>query len=98
MKQKRDENGKFVKMYPSREEYEAKIAKLEKDIDTLASKGQEAKNEAAFWKQEYGVIKKAYEESDGKVIDLEVVKAWFLKNCGPILRWRYYKAVEEETL
>ena len=43
MKQKRDENGKFVKMYPSREEYESKIAKLEKEIDMLATKGQESK-------------------------------------------------------
>jgi hypothetical protein len=98
MKQKRDANGKFVKMYLSREEYVAKIAELEKTVDNLASQAQEAKNEAAFWKQEYGVMKKAYEESDDKVLDLEIVKAWFLKNCGPILRWRYYKAVEEEAL
>lgn len=98
MKQKRDENGKFVKMYPSREEYESKIAKLEKDIDMLATKAQESKNEAAFWRQEYGIMKKAYEEADNKVLDLEIVKAWFLKHCGPILRWRFYKAVEEEEL
>jgi hypothetical protein len=98
MKQKRDENGKFVKMYPTREEYVAKIAELEKSVDNLASQAQEAKNEAAFWKQEYGVMKKAYEEADDKVLDLEIVKAWFLKSCGPILRWRFYKAVEEEEL
>lgn len=98
MKQKRDANGKFVKMYPTREEYEARILYLEKTVDRLACQVQEAKNESAFWKQEYGVMKKSYEEADDKALDLEIVKAWFLKNCGPILRWRYYKAVEEEAL
>jgi hypothetical protein len=98
MKQKRDANGKFVKMYPTREEYEAKIAELEKTLDKMATESQNTKNEAAFWKQEYSAMKKSYEEADDKALDLEIVKAWFLKNCGPILRWRYYKAVEEEAL
>lgn len=98
MKQKRDANGKFVKMYLTREEYEAKIAELDSSINKLAHEAQEAKNEASFWRQEYSVMKKSYEEADDKAFDLEIVKAWFLKNCGPILRWRYYKAVEEEAL
>lgn len=98
MKQERDANGKFVKMYPTREEYEARIIYLEKTVDRLSCQVQEAKNESALWKQEYGVMKKSYEEADDKALDLEIVKAWFLKNCGPILRWRYYKAVEEEAL
>lgn len=94
MKQKRDENGKFVKMYPTREEYEAKIAKLEETINKLEHHAQESKNEAAFWRQEYGGIKRWNDELEDKVTSLEIVKFWFLKNCGPILRWRYYKAVE----
>ena len=32
MKQKRDAQGRFVKVYPTREEYEAKIAKLETEL------------------------------------------------------------------
>jgi hypothetical protein len=32
MKQKRDAQGRFVKMYPTREEYEAKIAELETEL------------------------------------------------------------------
>ena len=98
MKQKRDENGKFVKMYPTREEYEAKIAKLEETVDGLAHQCQEAKNDAAFWKQEYVEIKRVHDEMEDKVTNLEIVKFWFLKHCGPILRWRFYKAVEGEEL
>lgn len=98
MKQKRDENGKFVKMYPSREEYESKIAKLEETVDGLAHQCQEAKNEAAFLKQEYSEMKRVHDEMEDKVTSLEIVKFWFLKHCGPILRWRFYKAVEGEAL
>lgn len=98
MKRKRDANGKFVKMYPTREEYESKIAKLEETINKLAHDAQESKNEASFWRQEYGGMKRVHDELEDKVTSLEIVKFWFLKHCGPILRWRFYKAVEEESL
>ena len=32
MEEKRDAQGRFVKMYPTREEYEAKIAELETEL------------------------------------------------------------------
>jgi hypothetical protein len=85
-------------MYPTREEYEAKIAKLEETVDGLAHQCQEAKNESAFWKQEYSEMKRVHDEMEDKVTSLEIVKFWFLKHCGPILRWRYYKAVDNEEI
>lgn len=98
MKQKRDANGKFVKMYPSREEYEAKIAELDSTINKLAHEAQEAKNDASFWRQEYGGMKRVHDELEDKVTSLEIVKFWFLKHCGFLLRWRYYKAVNKGEL
>lgn len=98
MKQKRDENGKFVKMYPTREEYEAKIALLAAELDDREQSLVKVDNELKFWKQEYSVMKKVHDELEDKVTSLEIVKFWFLKHCGPILRWRFYKAVEEEEL
>lgn len=98
MKQKRDENGKFVKMYPSREEYESKIAKLEKEIDMLATKGQESKNEAAFWRQEYTAKQNELKEQQEMLCTSELHRFWFLKHCGFLLRWRYDKAVEKGEL
>lgn len=98
MKQKRDENGKFVKMYPSREEYESKIAKLEKEIDMLATKGQESKNEAAFWRQEYTAKQNELKEQQEKLCTSELHRFWFLKHCGFFLRRKYYKAVNNGEL
>jgi hypothetical protein len=98
MKQKRDANGKFVKMYLTREEYDAKVAELEKDVNRLALVAQDAKNQTSFWRQEYNEIKRISEEQRMEITDLQLVKFWFLKHCGPILRWRFYKAVEEEAL
>ena len=98
MKQKRDANGKFVKMYPTREEYESKIAKLEKDIDMLATKWQEAKNEAAFWEQEYNTKQNELKEQQEMLCASELHRLWFLKHCGFFLRRKYYKAVNNEEL
>lgn len=92
MKQKRDANGKFVKMYLTREEYEKKVVELENRVNTLAREAQDSKNESSFWKQEYGQLKHQNEELQEMVTSLEIVKYWFLKHCGPILRCRFYKA------
>ena len=56
MKQKRDENGKFVKMYPSREEYESKIAKpiIRKEPYDNSEEAYHARVRALF-KKIYGV-------------------------------------------
>lgn len=93
MKQKRDANGKFVKMYPTREEYEAKIATLEKAFNKLSHEGQEAKNEAAFWKQEYTAKQNELQEVQEMLTTSETQRFWFLKHCGFFLRKKYYKAV-----
>lgn len=98
MKQKRDENGKFVKMYPTREEYESKIAKLEETINKLAHDAQESKNEAAFWKQEYTAKQRELKELQEMLCTSELHRFWFLKHCGFILRWRYDKAVNKGEL
>jgi hypothetical protein len=98
MKQKRDANGKFVKMYPSREEYEAKIAKLEEKVDKLALEGQEAKNEASFWRQEYNAKQYELKEQQQMLCTSELHRFWLIKHCGFILRWRYDKAVEKGEL
>ena len=98
MKRKRDENGKFVKMYPTREEYEAKIVKLEKDIDVLAIKGQEAKNEAAFWRQEYNAKQNELKEQQEMLCASETHRFWFLEHCGFFLRRKYYNAVNNGEL
>jgi chromosome segregation ATPase len=98
MKQKRDANGKFVKMYPTREEYEAKVKTLRAELDDREKSLVIADNELKFWKQEFGELKRTNERLQESVTSLEVVKYWFLKHCGPILRWRYNKAVEEEKL
>lgn len=98
MKQKRDKNGKFVKMYPTREEYIAKIAMLEDTVDSLAHQCQEAKNDAAFWRQEYNAKQNELKEQQEMLCTSELHRFWFLKHCGFILRWRYYKAVDSGEL
>lgn len=98
MKQKRDEHGKFVKMYPSREEYESKIAELQKSVDRLACQVQESKNESAFWKQEYNTKQNELKEQQEMLCTSELHRFWFLKHCGFILRWRYYNAVNKGEL
>ena len=88
MKQKRDKNGKFVKMYPTREEYIAKIAMLEDTVDSLAHQCQEAQNDAAFWRQEYNAKQNELKEQQEMLCTSELHRFWFLKHCGFILRWR----------
>jgi chromosome segregation ATPase len=98
MKQKRDENGKFVKMYPSREEYEAKIKTLRAELEDREKSLEKVNNELKFWKQEFGELKRTNEKLQESVTSLEVVKYWFLKHCGFFLRKKYYRAVEKDEL
>lgn len=98
MEQKRDANGKFVKMYPSREEYEAKIKALRAELEDREKSLARADNELKFWKQEFGELKRTNERLQESVTNLEVIKYWFLKHCGFFLRKKYYRAVENGEL
>lgn len=98
MKQKRDKNGKFVKMYPTREEYIAKIAMLEDTVDSLAHQCQEAKNECAFWMQEHAVVAEQNRKLNKDLVRQHNIRGWFLNHAGPILRWRYFRAVNNKEL
>ena len=51
MKQKRDAKGRFVKMHLTREEYEAKIAKLSEECDSWFKQAQEENSWCAAWKK-----------------------------------------------
>lgn len=95
MEQKRDENGRFVKMYLTREEYDAKVAELQKTIDTLAQKAQEAKNEAAYWKQEYTCVKRMLREQEVMTGRAVKMRNWLYSHGGIILRLRYNCARRE---
>ena len=92
MKQKRDENGKFVKMYPSREEYELKIAKLEERIDSLEHSAVQTNNELAFWKQEYNRVKALHRGQETFLKQVLAMRNWLYKRCGIITKIRYNKA------
>ena len=98
MKQKRDENGKFVKMYLTRDEYDAKVAELEKTIDSLAKAGQEAKNEAAFWKQEYETKGRLYREQEIQFKKIAAMRNWLYDHAGCITKMRYNKAKQDGEL
>ena len=98
MKQKRDLNGKFVKMYPSREEYEAKIALLAAELDDREQSLVKVDNELKFWKQEYNAKQNELKEKQDMLCNSELHRFWFLKHCGFILRWRYYRAVDSGEL
>lgn len=98
MKQKRDENGKFVKMYKTREEYDALIAELEKARDILAATGQEAKNEAAFWKQEYETKDRLYREQEIQFKKIAAMRNWLYEHSGWLTKLRYHKAKENGEL
>lgn len=70
MKQRRDANGKFVKMYPTREEYEAKIAKLETECSRWMSIANEESKWCVKWKKSY---------------EFEVERGHELKDIGDVL-------------
>jgi hypothetical protein len=89
MKQKKDAKGRFVKMYITREEYEAKIAKLQETIDSLAIAGQQAKNDAAYWKQEYICVKQTLREQEEMTERAVKMRNWLYSHGSIILRWRY---------
>ena len=98
MKQKRDENGKFVKMYPTRKEYDAKVAELERTADSLAKACQEAKNEAAFWKQEYELENRLYREQEIQFKKIAAMRNWLYEHAGWLTKLRYHKAKENGEL
>ena len=60
-------NGNAPDLAKECEEYEAKIAKLEETVDSLAHQCQEAKNDAAFWRQEYNAKQNELKEQQEKL-------------------------------
>jgi hypothetical protein len=78
MKQRRDANGKFVKMYPTREEYEAKIAKLSEECESWFRQAQKESKWCGEWK-------KSYESEVEKVHRLEHLVCIFSKS----MLWLY---------
>ena len=98
MKRKRDENGRFVKMYLTREEYDAKITELEKTVDSLAKECQEAKNEVAFWKQEYETKDRLYKEQERHFKKIAAMRNWLYERAGWLTKLRYHKAQDNGEL
>ena len=98
MKRKRDANGKFVKMYPTREEYEAKIVAYELKIKFLEGVLSNVAWKAGYWKKEYlSYVEQykglsAYSNKQGRCIE------WLVKRMGPFLRWRYFRALDKGLL
>jgi hypothetical protein len=98
MKQKRDANGKFVKMYLTREEYDVKIADMQETIDSIAHQAQEAKNESAFWRQEYDSLSLKNKGLEASLKKITSMRNWLYENAGFFLKSRYIKEVEKGTI
>lgn len=91
MKQKRDAQGRFVKMYPTREEYEAKIAKLEEKIESIAFRASMANNNASLWENNYHTEKERFEVAKELVNKRGEAIEWLLSKLPFWARNKFWK-------
>ena len=85
MKQKRDAQGRFVKMHLTREEYEAKIAELEEKIESIAFRASIANNNASLWKNNYHTEKERFEVAKELVNELGLILGSTLSNLACVV-------------
>ena len=91
MKQKRDAQGRFVKMHLTREEYEAKIAELEEKIESIAFRASIANNNASLWKNNYHTEKERFEVAKELVNKRGEAIEWLLSKLPFWTRNKFWK-------
>lgn len=97
MKQKRDTQGRFVKMYPTREEYEAKIAELETECNRWFSQAHEESKWCAAWKKSYkSSVEKEHQLKD--IGDVLIQSMIWLYDRVPFWTKKQFKAYYEELI
>jgi hypothetical protein len=97
MKQKRDAQGRFVKMYPTREEYEAKIAKLSEECDSWFKQAQKESRWSAAWKRSYeSEVEKGHQLKD--IGDILIQSMIWLYDRAPFWTKKQFKAYYEELI
>lgn len=97
MKQKRDAQGRFVKMYLTRQEYEARIAQLSEEREAMFRRACEESNWCATWKKSYeSSVEKEHQLKD--IGDILIQSMIWLYDRVPFWTKKQFKAYYEELI